>query len=104
MASSQFGTAIICPRRISLVDIDAVVSARLGPTRGLGYSQFTYFARQVGMYLTKHVGRWSTAVIGPSTTAAIHRLLRHLRCATPDSRDGGLRLKVLMHALCIRPR
>ena len=64
MASSQFAPDVFSRRRISLADIDAAVSARLGPTRGLGNSQPACFNRQVGMYLVRHVGRWSTTVIG----------------------------------------
>lgn len=64
MAVSQFAPSVFSHRRISLADIDATVSARLGPTRGLGNSQPACFNRQVGMYLARHVGRWSTTVIG----------------------------------------
>jgi hypothetical protein len=64
MAASQFAPDVFSRRRISLTDIDAAVSARLGPTRGLGNSQPACFNRQVAMYLAKHVGRWSTTVIG----------------------------------------
>ena len=64
MASSQFAPDVFSRRRISLADIDAAVSARLGPTRALGNSQPACFNRQVGMYLARHVGRWSTTVIG----------------------------------------
>jgi len=64
MPSSQFEPDVFSRRRISLVQIDAAVSARLGPTRGLGNSQPACFNRQVGMYLARHVGRWSTTVIG----------------------------------------
>lgn len=51
-------------RRLRLADIDAAVAARLGPTRGLGNSQPACFNRQVAMYLAKHVGGWSTKIIG----------------------------------------
>jgi hypothetical protein len=51
-------------RRLSLAKIDAVVSARLGPTRTAGNEQSACFNRQVAMYLAKHVGGWSTTVIG----------------------------------------
>ena len=64
MASSQFAPDVFSRRRISLAAIDAAVSARLGPTRGFGNSQPACFNRQVGMYLARHVGRWSTTVIG----------------------------------------
>jgi len=64
MAASQFTPDVFSRRRISLIAIDAAVSARLGPTRGLGNSQPACFNRQVGMHLASHVGRWSTTVIG----------------------------------------
>ena len=49
---------------MSLVQIDAVVSARLGTTRGRSKVQEIVFNRQVAMYLASRVGRWSTTVIG----------------------------------------
>ncbi|HET8827672.1 MAG TPA: helix-turn-helix domain-containing protein [Terriglobales bacterium] len=51
-------------RRLSLERIDAAVSCRLGPTRIPGNEQPACFNRQVAMYLAKHVGGWSTTVIG----------------------------------------
>src|SRR3569833_278971 len=51
-------------RRLSLATIDAVVSARLGPTRVQGNAQPACFNRQVAMYLAKHVAGWSTTCIG----------------------------------------
>jgi hypothetical protein len=62
MASSQFAADVFFRRRISLAEIDAAVSARLGPTRGLGNSQPACFNRQVGMYLARHVSRWTTVI------------------------------------------
>ena len=54
--------------------IDAVVSARLGPTRILGNSQPACFNRQVAMYLARHVGRLEhDASSAGSTTVAITR-------------------------------
>lgn len=64
MASPSFAPTPLGERRISLAKIDAVVSARLGPTRGLGNSQPACFNRQVAMYLAARFGRWSTTVIG----------------------------------------
>jgi hypothetical protein len=64
MASGSFVPRFALGGRISLAKIDAAVSARLGPTRGLGQSQPSCFNRHVSMYLAKHVGRWSTTVIG----------------------------------------
>ena len=51
-------------RRLSLVEIDAVVSGRLGPTRILGNEQPACFNRQVAMYVAKHFAGWSTTQIG----------------------------------------
>lgn len=51
-------------RRMSLLQIDELVSARLGETRGRGRSQPMVFNRQTAMYLASRVGRWSTTVIG----------------------------------------
>src|ERR1700733_6788619 len=51
-------------QQIGLAQIDAVVSARLGPARVPGNAQPAAFNRQVAMYLAKHVGGWSTTKIG----------------------------------------
>ena len=51
-------------QRISLLRVDAVVSALLGPARVPGNAQPAVFNRQVAMYLAKHVGKWSTTEIG----------------------------------------
>ncbi len=64
MATASFSPDLSSGRRIPLAEIDAVVAARLGPTRGLGNSQPACFNRQVAMYLASHVGRWSTKIIG----------------------------------------
>jgi Bacterial dnaA protein helix-turn-helix len=64
MSSLSFAPNSVSPRRIALAEIDAAVSARLGPTRGIGNSQPACFNRQVAMYLASHVGRWSTKIIG----------------------------------------
>lgn len=64
MATVAFVPNRISHGRISLAEIDAAVSARLGPTRILGNAQPACFNRQVAMYLARHVGRWSTTVIG----------------------------------------
>lgn len=64
MASPSFAPKLPNGQRIALAHIDAAVSARLGPTRGLGKSQPACFNREVAMYLASHIGRWSTTVIG----------------------------------------
>ncbi len=77
--------------RIALSKIDSVVSTRLGPTRELGNAQPACFNRQVAMYLAKHVGRWSTTVIGRFYNGRDHSTVCHaiqrieaLRESNPD--------------------
>ena len=64
MATPSFAPQSFQGRRIPLAEIDSLVCARLGPTRGLGNSQPACFNRQVAMYLAARIGRWSTTVIG----------------------------------------
>jgi hypothetical protein len=78
-------------RRISLAQIDVVVSARLGPARIPGNAQPACFNRQVAMYLARHVGHWSTTVIGRFYNGRDHSTVCHgiqrveaLRESDPD--------------------
>src|SRR5260370_25256512 len=64
MGSAPFAPDLFSRRRIFLAEIDAAVSSRLGPTRGVGNSHPACFNRQVAMYLARNVGRWTTAIIG----------------------------------------
>jgi hypothetical protein len=64
-------------RRIPLVTIDKVVSARLGQTRVQGNAQPAVFNRQVAMYLAKHVGGWSTTRIGRFYNGRDHSTVCH---------------------------
>jgi hypothetical protein len=63
MAFTECAPGLFSRRRICLAEIDAAVSARLGPTRGVGNSQPACFNRQVAMYLARHVSRWTTSTI-----------------------------------------
>ncbi len=74
MASFEFAPQAGLRKRIPLAHIDAIVSARLGPTRGLGNSQPAAFNRQVAMYLAKNVGRWTTTIIGRFDNGRDHLL------------------------------
>lgn len=67
MASPTFAPEPLSCKRISLAEIDAVVSARLGATRSLGNAQPACFNRQVAMYLAARIGRWSTTAGGSTT-------------------------------------
>jgi Bacterial dnaA protein helix-turn-helix len=78
-------------RRISMLQIHAVVSAKLGETRGRGRSQKLVFNRQVAMYLASRVGGWSTTVIGRfynhrdhSTVCYSIQKIEKLRLENPD--------------------
>ena len=77
MASSSFAPESLSGCRIPLAEIDSVVSARLGPTRGLGNSQPACFNRQVAMYLAARVGRWSTKIIGRFYNGRDHSTVCH---------------------------
>ncbi len=90
MASVSFAPGS-SSQRIALSRIDSVVSTRLGPTRELGNAQPACFNRQVAMYLAKHVGRWSTTVIGRFYNGRDHSTVCHaiqrieaLRESNPD--------------------
>jgi hypothetical protein len=81
---------------IALAKIDSVVSARLGTTRVMGNAQPAVFNRQIAMYLAKHVGGWSTTVIGRFYNGRDHSTVCHalkrvaaLRDADPEM-DGLL--------------
>jgi hypothetical protein len=91
MATLSFAPTPDSRRRISLAEIDATVSARLGPTRGLGNSQPACFNRQIAMYLASHIGHWSTTVIGRfyngrdhSTVCYAIQRIESLRESDPD--------------------
>lgn len=64
MASVAIGRLSNRGCRPSLAEIDAVVAARLGPTRVSGNSQPACFNRQIAMYLAARLGGWSTTAIG----------------------------------------
>jgi hypothetical protein len=91
MASPSFAPERVSGRRISLTQIHVAVSARLGPTRGLGNSQPACFNRQVAMHLAKHIGRWTTTIIGRFYNGRDHSTVCHgiqrietLRESDPD--------------------
>jgi hypothetical protein len=78
-------------RRISLVQIDALVSAHLGPGRVHGNAQPAVLYRQIAMYLAKKVAGWSAAQIGRFYNGRDHSTVCHavkkiesLRLARPE--------------------
>jgi hypothetical protein len=78
-------------RRISLAQIDALVSAHLGPGRVRGNAQPAALYRQIAMYLAKKVAGWSAAQIGRFYNGRDHSTVCHavtkieaLRLARPE--------------------
>ena len=77
---------------IPLAKIDAVVAVTLGPARVSGNAQPNAMYRHIAMYLSKHVGGWSTVRIGKfysriesggcETLRVMLCSARCLRCAT----------------------
>ena len=77
MAAQNFVPPKTMSGRLRLAQIDALVSTRLGPTRGLGNSQPACFNRQLAMYLAARVGRWSTTTIGRFYDGRDHSTVCH---------------------------
>ena len=92
-----------CPGRIPLAQIDAVVAARLGPTRGLGNAQPACFNRQVAMYLAARVGRWSTTIIGRFYGGRDHSTvcygIQRIECLKETDPEFDILLADLKHQL-----
>jgi len=83
-------------RRVSLGEIDTVVSERLGSTRGLGKSQPACFNRQIAMYLASHIGRWSTTAIGRFYGGRDHSTVVHAMQRVARLRVADLRMEALL--------
>jgi Bacterial dnaA protein helix-turn-helix len=97
MATVAFAPSLY--RRLSLAKIDAVVSARLGPTRIPGNEQPACFNRQVAMYLAKHVGGWSTTVIGRFYNGRDHSTVCHGIQRIESLRESNPEVDVLLAEL-----
>lgn len=96
MASLSFSPNSSGQQRVTLAHIDAVVSTRLGPTRGLGKSQPACFNRQIAMYLASHVGRWSTTVIGRFYGGRDHSTVVHSIQRIEAMREADPNVDVLL--------
>ncbi len=99
MASHAFAPHSAVPHRTSLAEIDAAVTRQLGATRGLGKSQPACFNRQVAMYLAKHVGGWSTTVIGRFYNGRDHSTVCHGIQRIKDLRETNQEFDKLLSAL-----
>src|SRR3954468_10029341 len=64
MALPSFAPKPLSQKRLSLAEIDAVGSVKLGTTRTPGNAQPACFNRQIAMYLAARIGGWSTTEIG----------------------------------------
>jgi len=62
---------------VTLSQVEATVSAHLGPGRVAGNKRGECFSRQISMYLAKHVGRWSTPQIGRFYNGRHHTTVLH---------------------------
>ena len=77
MASLSIAPKPLSQKRLSLGEIDAVVSAKLGTTRTPGNAQPACFNRQVAMYLAARIGGWSTTEIGRFYNGRDHSTVCH---------------------------
>ncbi len=102
MATVAFAPTLT--RRISLAEIDAAVSARLGPTRIPGNAQPACFNRQIAMYLARHVGRWSTTVIGRFYNGRDHSTVCHGIQRIESLRESNSEVDALLAELKLRIR
>ena len=62
---------------ISLMQIEEIVAAHLGPGRVPGNAAAPCLSRQVSMYLAKHVGGWSLPKIGRFYNGRHHTTVLH---------------------------
>jgi hypothetical protein len=76
-ATSSFSLTLLSGKRVPPAEIDAIVSARLGPTRGLGNSQVACFNRQVAIYLAH--GNGFEGVTTDNNPVMIYRRLQQRR-------------------------
>jgi Bacterial dnaA protein helix-turn-helix len=102
MASPSFAPEPLSQKRLSLAEIDAVVSAKLGATRTLGNAQPACFNRQVAMYLAARVGRWSTTVIGRFYQGRDHSTVCHSIQRIEALRDSDPDVDALLSQLTAR--
>jgi hypothetical protein len=62
---------------ISLMQVEEIVAAHLGPGRVPGNAAAPCLSRQVSMYLAKHVGGWSLPKIGRFYNGRHHTTVLH---------------------------
>jgi hypothetical protein len=86
-------------RRLSMGTIDAVVSARLGPTRVQGNAQPACFNRQVAMYLAKYVAGWSTTCFGRFYNGRDHSTVTYSIQRVEALRDNDPEVDALLSEL-----
>jgi len=99
MASLSFAPEPLSQKGLSLAEIDAVVSAKLGATRTPGNAQPACFNRQVAMYLAARVGRWSTTAIGRFYNGRDHSTVCHGIQRIEEMRDSDPEVDALLSQL-----
>src|SRR3954447_21647990 len=99
MASPSFAPRPLSQKRVSLAEIDAVVSAKLGTTRTPGNAQPACFNRQVAMYLAARIGRWSTTEIGRFYNGRDHSTVCHGIQRIQEMRDSDPEVDGLLSEL-----
>ena len=87
-------------RRISLAEIDAAVSARLGPARVQGNSQPAASNRQIAMYLASRIAGWSTTRIGKFYNGRDHSTVCYSISRIDVLRQSNSDIESLLTALC----
>src|SRR3954468_18703255 len=104
MAAQNFVPSRTPGGRVRIAEIDSLVSARLGPTRGLGNSQPACFNRQVAMYLAARIGRWSTTSIGRFYNGRDHSTVCHAIQRIEGLKDTDPEVDALLTDLARRVR
>src|SRR4051794_3397481 len=99
MALPSFAPKPLSQKRLSLAQIDAVVSAKLGTTRTPGNAQPACFNRQVAMYLAARIGRWSTTEIGRFYNGRDHSTVCHGIQRIDEMRDSDPEVDSLLSEL-----
>src|SRR3954451_18710729 len=99
MASPSFAPKSLSQKRLSLAEIDAVVSAKLGTTRTPGNAQPACFNQQVAMYLAARIGRWSTTEIGRFYNGRDHSTVCHGIQRIQEMRDSDSDVDALLSEL-----
>ena len=84
---------------VTLSQIEATVSAHLGPGRVPGNKQSECFSRQISMYLASRVGGWSTPQIGRFYNGRHHTTVLHAIQKIERLRERDESVRALLEVL-----